>query len=101
LINRATTFTALSALLVCLSIGGVFLDALWGSNLTTPVAWIFGASLLALILGPPTSCGRSTWRRRRCGSACARCVAAPAPVAGACFVQLPASIGMMCSKSPT
>ena len=51
LINRAITFTVLSALLVCLSIGGLFLDAWWSSNLTTLVAWIFGISLLALILG--------------------------------------------------
>jgi hypothetical protein len=51
LINRAITFTVLSALLVCLSIGGLFLDAWWSRNLTTLVAWIFGISLLALILG--------------------------------------------------
>ncbi len=51
LINRAITLTVLSALLVCVSIGGLFLDAYWQRSLTTPVAWIFGASLIALIAG--------------------------------------------------
>jgi hypothetical protein len=51
LINKAITLTVLAALLVCLSIGGLFLDAYWARNLTTLVAWIFGLSLLALILG--------------------------------------------------
>jgi hypothetical protein len=51
LINMAITFTVLSALLVCVSIGGLFLDAYWQRSITTPVAWIFGSSLLALILG--------------------------------------------------
>jgi hypothetical protein len=51
LINVAITFTVLSALLVCVSIGGLFLDAYWGRNLTGLVAWIFGMSLLALIAG--------------------------------------------------
>lgn len=51
LINRAITCTVLSALLVCVSIGGLFLDAYWERSLTTLVAWIFGASLLALIAG--------------------------------------------------
>jgi hypothetical protein len=51
LINMAITSTVLSALLVCLSIGGLFLDAYWERSLTTLVAWIFGASLVALICG--------------------------------------------------
>jgi hypothetical protein len=51
LINMAISLTVLSALLVCLSIGGLFLDAYWQRSLTTPVAWIFGISLLALIAG--------------------------------------------------
>jgi Protein of unknown function (DUF2721) len=51
LINMAITCTVLSALLVCVSIGGLFLDAYWQRSLTTLVAWIFGASLLALIAG--------------------------------------------------
>ena len=51
LINMAITFTVLSALLVCVSIGGLFLDAYWQRSLTTLVAWIFGLSLLALIVG--------------------------------------------------
>jgi F0F1-type ATP synthase assembly protein I len=51
LINMAITFTVLSALMVCVSIGGLFLDAYWQRSLTTLVAWIFGMSLLALIVG--------------------------------------------------
>ncbi len=51
LINTAITFTVLSALLVCVSIGGLFLDAYWQRSLTTLVAWIFGVSLIALIAG--------------------------------------------------
>lgn len=51
LINMAITFTVLSALLVCVSIGGLFLDAYWQRSITTFVAWVFGASLLALIVG--------------------------------------------------
>lgn len=51
LINMAITFTVLSALLVCVSIGGLFLDAYWQRSLTTLVAWIFGMSLLSLIVG--------------------------------------------------
>lgn len=51
LINMAITFTVLSALLVCVSIGGLFLDAYWERSLTTLVAWIFGVSLLSLIVG--------------------------------------------------
>jgi F0F1-type ATP synthase assembly protein I len=51
LINMAITFTVLSALLVCISIGGLFLDAYWQRSLTTLVAWIFGMSLVALIIG--------------------------------------------------
>jgi len=51
LINMAITFTVLSALLVCVSIGGLFLDAYWQRSLTTLVAWIFGVSLIALIAG--------------------------------------------------
>jgi hypothetical protein len=51
LINMAITFTVLSALLVCVSIGGLFLDAYWQRSLTTLVAWIFGISLVALIVG--------------------------------------------------
>jgi len=51
LINMAITFTVLSALMVCVSIGGLFLDAYWQRSLTTLVAWIFGVSLLALIFG--------------------------------------------------
>jgi hypothetical protein len=47
----AITFTVLSALMVCVSIGGLFLDAYWQRSLTTLVAWIFGMSLLALIVG--------------------------------------------------
>jgi len=51
LINMAITFTVLSALLVCVSIGGLFLDAYLQRSLTTLVAWIFGVSLVALIVG--------------------------------------------------
>ena len=51
LINMAITFTVLSALLVCVSIGALFLDAYWNRSLTTLVAWIFGSSLAALIVG--------------------------------------------------
>jgi hypothetical protein len=51
LINTAITFTVLAALLVCVSIGGLFLDAYWQRSLTTLVAWIFGVSLVALIAG--------------------------------------------------
>lgn len=51
LTNRAITLTVLSALLVCLSIGGLFLDAWWNRNLTTLVGWVFGTSLLTLIVG--------------------------------------------------
>ena len=51
LINMAITFTVLSALLVCVSIGGLFLDAYWQRSITTLVAWIFGSSLIALIAG--------------------------------------------------
>lgn len=51
LINMAITCTVLSALLVCVSIGGLFLDAFWHRSLTTMVAWIFGASLATLIAG--------------------------------------------------
>jgi len=51
LINRAISFTVLSALLVCVSIGGLFLDAYWQRSITTLVAWIFGSSLMALIVG--------------------------------------------------
>jgi hypothetical protein len=51
LINMAITCTVLAALLVCVSIGGLFLDAYWERSLTTAVAWIFGASLTALIAG--------------------------------------------------
>lgn len=51
LINVAITFTVLSALLVCVSIGGLFLDAYWGRNLTVLVAWVFGVALIALIAG--------------------------------------------------
>jgi hypothetical protein len=51
LINMAITCTVLSALLVCVSIGGLFLDAYWQHSLTRVVAWIFGASLVALIAG--------------------------------------------------
>jgi hypothetical protein len=51
LINMAITFTVLSALLVCMSIGGLFLDAYWQRSLTTLVAWVFGVSLFALIVG--------------------------------------------------
>lgn len=51
LINTAITFTVLAALLVCVSIGGLFLDAYWQRSLTTLVAWIFGVSLLSLIVG--------------------------------------------------
>ena len=51
LINMAITFTVLAALLVCVSIGGLFLDAYWQRSLTTLVAWIFGVSLIALIVG--------------------------------------------------
>jgi len=51
LINMAITFTVLSALLICLSIGVLFLDAYWQRSLTTVVAWIFGMSLVALIAG--------------------------------------------------
>jgi hypothetical protein len=47
----AITSTVLSALLVCVSIGGLFLDAYWQRSLTTVVAWVFGVSLLALIVG--------------------------------------------------
>ncbi len=49
LINMAITFTVLAALLVCMSIGALFLDAYWQRSLTTLVAWIFGAALVALI----------------------------------------------------
>ena len=49
LINRAISFTVLSALLVCMSIGALFLDAYWQRSLTTLVAWVFGAALVALI----------------------------------------------------
>lgn len=51
LINMAITCTVLAALLVCVSIGGLFLDAYWKRSLTTLVAWIFGVSLLSLIAG--------------------------------------------------
>jgi len=51
LINMAITFTVLSALLVCVSIGGLFLGAYWQRSLTTLVAWIFGLALIALIIG--------------------------------------------------
>lgn len=51
LINMAITFTVLAALLVCVSIGGLFLDAYWQRSLTSLVAWIFGVSLVALIVG--------------------------------------------------
>lgn len=51
LINMAITYTVLSALLVCVSIGGLFLDAYWQRSLTTLVAWIFGVSLVSLIVG--------------------------------------------------
>jgi hypothetical protein len=51
LINMAITCTVLAALLVCVSIGGLFLDAYWQRSLTTLVAWIFGAALAALIVG--------------------------------------------------
>lgn len=51
LINVAITCTVLAALLVCLSIGGLFLDAFWQRSLTSLVAWIFGLSLVALIVG--------------------------------------------------
>ena len=51
LINMAITFTVLAALLVCVSIGGLFLDAYWKRSLTTLVAWIFGVSLVSLIVG--------------------------------------------------
>lgn len=51
LINMAITCIVLSALLVCLSIGGLFLDAYWERSITTLVAWIFGSSLIALIAG--------------------------------------------------
>ena len=51
LINMAITFTVLSALLVCVSIGGLFLDAYLQRSLTTLVAWIFGVALVALIAG--------------------------------------------------
>jgi len=51
LINMAITFTVLAALLVCVSIGGLFLDAYWQRSLTSLVAWIFGVSLVALIAG--------------------------------------------------
>jgi hypothetical protein len=51
LINMAITFTVLAALLVCVSIGGLFLDAYWQRSLTKLVAWIFGLSLIALIAG--------------------------------------------------
>lgn len=51
LINMAITCTVLSALLVCVSIGALFLDAFWQRSLTTLVAWIFGGSLAALIAG--------------------------------------------------
>ena len=47
----AITFTVLSALLVCVSIGGLFLDAYLQRSLTTLVAWIFGVALVALIAG--------------------------------------------------
>jgi len=36
---------------VCVSIGGLFLDAYWQRSLTTLVAWIFGVSLVSLIVG--------------------------------------------------
>ncbi len=49
LINMAITFTVLAALLVCMSIGALFLDAYWQRSLTTLVAWLFGAALVALI----------------------------------------------------
>lgn len=51
LINMAITFTVLSALLVCVSIGGLFLDAYWQRSITTVVAWLFGFSLIALTVG--------------------------------------------------
>jgi len=51
LINMAITFTVLAALLVCVSIGGLFLDAYWKRSLTTLGAWIFGVSLVSLIVG--------------------------------------------------
>ena len=51
LINMAITFTVLAALLVCVSIGVLFLDAYWQRSLTTLVAWIFGLALVALIFG--------------------------------------------------
>ena len=51
LINMAITFTVLSALLVCVSIGGLFLDAYWERSITTVVAWVFGSSLAALTVG--------------------------------------------------
>jgi F0F1-type ATP synthase assembly protein I len=51
LINMAITCTVLSALLVCVSIGALFLDAFWNRSLTTMVAWIFGAALGVLIAG--------------------------------------------------
>jgi hypothetical protein len=51
LINMAITFTVLSALLVCVSIGGLFLDAYWERSITSVVAWVFGSSLAALTIG--------------------------------------------------
>lgn len=51
LINTALTFTVLSALLVCVSIGGLFLDAYRERSLTTLVAPIFSVSLAAWIIG--------------------------------------------------
>jgi Protein of unknown function (DUF2721) len=51
LINQAITLTVLSALLVCVSIGGLFAGAYFGRGITTAVALVFGAALVALIVG--------------------------------------------------
>ncbi|MCX8004505.1 MAG: DUF2721 domain-containing protein [Burkholderiaceae bacterium] len=53
LINRAITFSVLSALLVCAVIVGLFVTAYyeWSPDLTRVVAFVFGCALLALIVG--------------------------------------------------
>lgn len=51
LINRAITFSVLSALLVCAVIVGLFVTAYyeWTPDLTRIVAFVFGCALLSLI----------------------------------------------------
>jgi len=47
----AITFTVLAALLVLRVDRRAVLDAYWQRSLTTLVAWIFGVSLVSLIVG--------------------------------------------------